>query len=93
MSRDSTQRMRKFYRASRSRFFFIIIGIPMIALAILVLCLYIVFFTTMLFVVLGVIALAMLPRAVKSRKFYLYGLKVGIIFTISFFGLVPNPLI
>lgn len=47
----------------------------------------------MLFVSIGVIALAMLPRAVKSRKFYLYGLKVGIIFLIAFFGLVPNPFV
>jgi len=93
MSREASQGLSRFYHASRSRFFFIIFGIPMIVLAILVFLSYMVFFTTMLFVALGVIAVAMLPRAVKTRKFYLYGLKVGIIFTITFFCLVPNPFI
>ena len=93
MGRDAARGLRQFYRASRSRFFFIIFGIPIIILAILVFFSYMVFFTTMLFVSLGVIAVAMLPRAVKSKKFYLYGLKVSLIFLIAFFGLVPNPLI
>nr|MDO8112793.1 hypothetical protein [Candidatus Sigynarchaeota archaeon] len=39
------------------------------------------------------IAIAMLPRAVKTKNFYLYGLKVGLVFLIVFTGLVPNPLI
>ncbi|MEX2719668.1 MAG: hypothetical protein Q6353_001175 [Candidatus Sigynarchaeum springense] len=47
----------------------------------------------MLFVPLAIVALAMLPRAIKTRNFYSYGLKIGIIFMLVFTALIPNPCI
>ncbi len=93
MTIDRNGRFIRFYRASRSRFYFLVFGIPIFVFMAFVLASYILFFTVMLSVPLAVIAIAMLPRAIKTKNFYLYGLKVGVIFMIVFTGLVPNPLI
>ncbi len=93
MTIDQNSRFIRFYHASHSRFFFLVIGIPIYVFMAFVFASYILFFTVMLFVPLAVIAVAMLPRAIKTKNFYSYGLKIGIIFMIVFFGLVPNPFI
>jgi hypothetical protein len=93
MKNDRNGRFMRFFLASRSRFVFLAIGIPIYVFMAFVFFSYILFFTVMLFVPLAVIALAMLPRAIKTKNFYSYGLKIGIIFMIVFTGLVPNPLI
>nr|MDO8085392.1 hypothetical protein [Candidatus Sigynarchaeum springense] len=91
MAHDRSGWFLRFYRASRSRFYFLVIGIPIYVFMAFVFVSYIVFFTVMLFLPLAVVALAMLPRAIKTGNFYSYGLKIGIIFMIVFTGLVPNP--
>jgi hypothetical protein len=93
MASDRKCRFLRFYKASRSRFYFLVAGIPIYVFMGFVFASYVAFFTVMLFVPLAVIAVTMLPRAIKTRNFYLYGLKIGVIFMIVFTGLVPNPLI
>ncbi len=93
MTLNRNGRFVKFYRASRSRFFFLVVGIPIYVFMGFVFASYMAFFTVMLFVPLAIVAAAMLPGAIKRRNFYSYGLKIGIIFMIVFTGLVPNPLI
>ncbi len=90
---DRNGRFIRFYRASRSRFYFLVFGIPIFVFMGIVFASYMAFFTVMLFVPLAIIAVAMLPGAIKRRNFYSFGLKIGIIFMIVFFGLVPKPCI
>ncbi|MHA1680525.1 MAG: hypothetical protein ACTSUE_05915 [Promethearchaeota archaeon] len=45
----------------------------------------------MMFVPIGIIALAMVPGALRTKKWYLYALKVDFIFLVSFVAMVPNP--
>ncbi len=52
-----------------------------------------VFIDIMLFLPLVIIAVALLPRAFKTRKFYYYGLKVSFIFLFVFTAITPNPLV
>ncbi len=56
------------YHASRSRFFFVVIGIPSFILLAIVLWSFIVFIDIMLFVPITVVAVALLPRAYKTKK-------------------------
>ncbi|NMC06859.1 MAG: hypothetical protein GYA24_16695 [Candidatus Lokiarchaeota archaeon] len=93
MTSDRIVSFRRFYAASRSRFWFLVAGLPILAFMGVIFASYMVFFTVMLFVPMAVIAIAMLPGTIKRRNFYSYGLKIGIIFMIVFTGLVPNPLI
>lgn len=84
-------KLKQFYRKSRSRFLFLLFGIPMTIFMVLVCFSYFVFATVMIFVPLAALALAMLPRAIKTRKWYTYLLKIDFIFLFVYAGLVPNP--
>ncbi|MFX0101542.1 MAG: hypothetical protein ACFFCS_18345 [Candidatus Hodarchaeota archaeon] len=91
MSRKQPGKFKKFYKASRSRFFFIFVGIPLTAFMIIIFLSYFVFATIMMFLPITCIALAMLPKAIKTKKWYLYVLKIDVIFFFTYLGLVPNP--